>query len=63
MLPRIVDLAENSLNRQIKVASCELVHSLMILMIGSSAFRARDAKDPKKVSVVTASLFANGDIG
>ncbi|KAF9360313.1 hypothetical protein BGX34_007846, partial [Mortierella sp. NVP85] len=48
MLPRIVDLAENSLNRQIKVASCELVHSLMILMIGSSAFRARDAKDPKK---------------
>ncbi|KAF9439193.1 hypothetical protein BGZ76_009365 [Entomortierella beljakovae] len=48
MLPRIVDLAENSLNRQIKVASCELLHSLMILMIGSSAFRARDAQDPKK---------------
>ncbi|KAG0369575.1 hypothetical protein BGZ54_009551 [Gamsiella multidivaricata] len=48
MLPRIVDLAENSLNRQIKVASCELLHSLMILMIGSSAIRARDAKDPKK---------------
>ncbi|KAF8937820.1 hypothetical protein BGZ58_002088 [Dissophora ornata] len=48
MLPRIVDLAENSLNRQIKVASCELLHSLMILMIGSSAFRARDTQDPKK---------------
>ncbi|KAF9954135.1 hypothetical protein BGZ65_004221, partial [Modicella reniformis] len=48
MLPRIIDLAENSLNRQIKVASCELLHSLVILMIGSSAFRARDAKDPKK---------------
>ncbi|KAF9205542.1 hypothetical protein BGZ49_003876 [Haplosporangium sp. Z 27] len=48
MLPRIVDLAENSLNRQIKVASCELLHSLVILMIGSSAFRARDAQDPKK---------------
>ncbi|KAF9401271.1 hypothetical protein BGX21_002182 [Mortierella sp. AD011] len=48
MLPRIVDLAENSLNRQIKVASCELLHSLMILMVGSSAFRARDAQDPKK---------------
>ncbi|KAF9419367.1 hypothetical protein BGZ94_009435, partial [Podila epigama] len=48
MLPRIVDLAENSLNRQIKVASCELLHSLMVLMIGSSAFRARDAQDPRK---------------
>ncbi|KAF9360792.1 hypothetical protein BGX26_007743 [Mortierella sp. AD094] len=48
MLPRIVDLAENSLNRQIKVASCELLHSLMILMVGSSAFRARDAQEPKK---------------
>ncbi|KAF9955057.1 hypothetical protein BGZ72_004086 [Mortierella alpina] len=48
MLPRIVDLAENSLNRQVKVASCELLHSLVILMIGSSAFRARDAQDPKK---------------
>ncbi|KAG0357941.1 hypothetical protein BG005_002930 [Podila minutissima] len=48
LLPRIVDLAENSLNRQIKVASCELLHSLVILMIGSSAFRARDAQDPKK---------------
>ncbi|KAI1315202.1 hypothetical protein EDD11_001140 [Mortierella claussenii] len=43
MLPRIVDLAENSLHRQIKVASCELLHSLMMLMIGSSAFRARDS--------------------
>ncbi|KAG0050163.1 hypothetical protein BGZ83_005055 [Gryganskiella cystojenkinii] len=48
MLPRIVDLAENSLNRQIKVASCELLHSLVIFMIGSNAFRARDAQDPKE---------------
>ncbi|KAF8935223.1 hypothetical protein BGZ52_000691 [Haplosporangium bisporale] len=48
LLPRIVDLAENSLNRQIKVASCELLHSIVILMVGSSAFRARDAQDPKK---------------
>ncbi|KAG0205959.1 hypothetical protein BGX33_007637 [Mortierella sp. NVP41] len=47
MLPRIVDLAEHSLNRQIKVASCELLHSLVILMIGSSAFRARAAQDTK----------------
>ncbi|KAG0234361.1 hypothetical protein BGX31_004586 [Mortierella sp. GBA43] len=48
MLPRIADLAENSLNRQIKAASCELLHSLIILTVGSSAFRARDANDPKK---------------
>ncbi|GJJ77035.1 DNA-dependent protein kinase catalytic subunit [Entomortierella parvispora] len=48
MLPRIVDLAENSLNRQIKVASCELLHSLVIFMVGSNAFRARDAQGPKE---------------
>ncbi|KAG0339299.1 hypothetical protein BG004_006877 [Podila humilis] len=48
LLPRIVGLAEHSLNRQVKVASCELLHSLVILMIGSSAFRARDAQDPRK---------------
>ncbi|KAG0293742.1 hypothetical protein BGZ96_002384 [Linnemannia gamsii] len=47
ILPRIVDLAEHSLNRQIKVASCELLHSLVILMIGSSAFRARTSQDTK----------------
>ncbi|KAF9934906.1 hypothetical protein FBU30_010173 [Linnemannia zychae] len=47
MLPRIVDLAEHSLNRQIKVASCELLHSLVILMIGSSAFRARSTQETK----------------
>ncbi|KAF9155537.1 hypothetical protein BG015_009513 [Linnemannia schmuckeri] len=47
MLPRIVDLAEHSLNRQTKVASCELLHSLVILMIGSSAFRARSSQDTK----------------
>lgn len=51
MLPRIVDLAEHSLNRQIKVASCELLHSLVILMIGSSAFRARSSQDTKSVSL------------
>ncbi|KAG0227795.1 hypothetical protein BGW42_002714 [Actinomortierella wolfii] len=48
MLPRIVDLALYSLNRKIKVASCELLHSLVLLMVGSSAFRARDSQDPKK---------------
>ncbi|KAF9159945.1 hypothetical protein DFQ26_006027, partial [Actinomortierella ambigua] len=48
MLPRIVDLALYSLNRKIKVASCELLHSLVLLMVGSSAFRARDSHDPVK---------------
>jgi len=30
MLPRIVELAENSSNRQMKVAACELLHSIIL---------------------------------
>ncbi|EGC36942.1 DNA-dependent protein kinase subunit [Dictyostelium purpureum] len=37
ILPSVVSLAENSPNRQIKVAACELLHSVLLYMIGTSA--------------------------
>lgn len=36
-LPRIVDLAENSQERQTKVCACELLHSITLFMVGTSA--------------------------
>ncbi|KAI9329679.1 NUC194 domain-containing protein [Zopfochytrium polystomum] len=48
LLPRIIDLAGSSPDRKLKVAACELLHSLMIIMIGNSqAFLAeKDARNP-----------------
>jgi DNA-dependent protein kinase catalytic subunit len=37
MLPRIAELAENATDRQTKVAACELLHSLLLYMIGLNA--------------------------
>lgn len=34
LLPHVVDLAVNSSDRQTKVAASELLHSIIILMIG-----------------------------
>ncbi|KAI9491166.1 hypothetical protein BDB00DRAFT_874560 [Zychaea mexicana] len=45
MLPRICELAESSPDRQVKVAACELLHGLVLSMIGDSAFRARDSTE------------------
>ena len=36
-LPRIVELATKSGDRQTKVAACELLHSLILLCVGRSA--------------------------
>ena len=38
LLPHIVDLALNSSNRQTKVAASELLHSIIIILIGSGKF-------------------------
>ncbi|KAJ3082739.1 hypothetical protein HDU99_001711, partial [Rhizoclosmatium hyalinum] len=40
MLPRIVELAENSPDRKTKVAANELLHALVIVMIGGSQSRS-----------------------
>ncbi|KAI8820570.1 uncharacterized protein EV422DRAFT_578857 [Fimicolochytrium jonesii] len=37
MLPRVIELAENSPDRKTKVAATELLHALVLLMIGRSA--------------------------
>lgn len=36
-LPRVVELATSSSNRQTKIAACELLHALVIYMIGREA--------------------------
>ena len=36
-LPRVVELATLSSNRQTKIAACELLHALVIYMIGREA--------------------------
>ena len=36
-LPRIVDLAQNSTDKQTRIAACELLHALILYMIGRSA--------------------------
>jgi DNA-dependent protein kinase catalytic subunit len=42
-LPVVVELAETSRERQSKVAACELLHSLVLYMVGSSAsIRSRE---------------------
>ncbi|KAG0763147.1 hypothetical protein G6F62_000892 [Rhizopus arrhizus] len=47
-LPRICELAESSPDRQVKVAACELLHSLIIFMIGNSALQVKDTKESRE---------------
>ena len=41
-LPRIIDLAQNSPKKEMRVAACEFLHSLIVYMIG------KNAQKPKK---------------
>ena len=36
-LPRIVDLAQTSTDKETRIAACELLHALILYMIGQSA--------------------------
>ena len=36
MLPRVVELAEGSAERQVKVAACELLHALVMVLLANS---------------------------
>ena len=36
-LPRIIDLAQNSPKKKTRIAACELLHGLILYMIGKSA--------------------------
>lgn len=37
LMPRIIELASNSNDKETRVAACEFLHALLIYMIGSSA--------------------------
>jgi len=37
LLPRVLELSQRSSDRQIKIAACELLHSIILLMIGRAA--------------------------
>ncbi len=52
LLPRIVELAEEASDRQTKVAACELLHSVVLYMIGSNA-----KLEPVPVHKIYARLF------
>ena len=41
-LPRIVELAQNSTDRDARIAACELLHALILYMIGQSATNLQD---------------------
>jgi DNA-dependent protein kinase catalytic subunit len=45
LLPRIVELAENASERQTKVAACELLHAVVLYMVGTNAHSSRRDED------------------
>lgn len=45
LLPRLVELAEQSTLRPVRVAACELLHGLVLWMVGSNARRPREDGD------------------
>jgi len=49
MLPRITELAEASPDRKTKVAACELLHAIVIFIIGKSATRTLDTTGERTV--------------
>jgi DNA-dependent protein kinase catalytic subunit len=63
-LPRIVDLAQNSSDKETRIAACELLHALIIFMIGKSATKptgkgnaAKKAEDMAAFAKLYAKLF------
>lgn len=41
LFPVVVELAEESSNRQTKVMACELLHSFIVFLVGHSAGNAQ----------------------
>lgn len=56
-LPRACELAMSSSNRQTKVAACELVHSLVLLLLGNVFTKSQQMKDKKPADDVFKKLF------
>ncbi len=64
-LPRIVDLAQNSTDKLTRIAACELLHALILYMIGKSATnpikngkKAKKGADDQADSAAFAKLYA-----
>ena len=47
-LPRIIDLAENSSKKETRIAACELLHALILYMIGKSATKPKGHQNTLK---------------
>ncbi|CAJ0906991.1 1687_t:CDS:2, partial [Entrophospora sp. SA101] len=48
LLPRIVEISESATDRKAKVVACELLHSIMLFMIGKSAYQVHTRIGPQQ---------------
>ena len=58
ILPRIVELASTSTTRKIKIVSCELLHSIIIYMIGKSVSLLGGANRQSQNQISFANLYS-----
>jgi DNA-dependent protein kinase catalytic subunit len=62
-LPKLIDLAQNSTDRDTRIASCEFLHSLIIFMIGKNAMQPKgrnknqEIEDKAPFAKIYAKLF------
>lgn len=59
ILPRIVTLAVESSERKTKIAACELLHTILIYMIGKSATSPKRQKDSSLFFKIYEKIFPN----
>ena len=50
-LPRIIDIAKSSIEKKTRIAACELLHGLVLYMIGKSATRPKDNSKNNKSAI------------
>ncbi len=49
-LPRIVELAESANDRQVKIAACEVLHSVILYLFGTNASSSARREESTAVS-------------
>lgn len=57
-LPRIVELAQNSTERETRIAACELLHALILYMIGQSATNLQEGVPSQAKGIEQKAAFA-----
>ena len=50
-LPRIIDIAKSSNEKQTRIAACELLHGLVLYMIGKSATKPKELKKANRTAI------------